>query len=621
MKHIRFTLAPLALAITPYSFAADDIKRLPTEIVITASRSLKPVSEALDSATVITRADIERQQAASLADLLSQATGISLPSTGGPLTSTGIFLRGFKSNQVLVLVDGVRLNDANAGQFDFSALRPDDIDRIEVVRGGYSSQYGSDAMGGVIQIFTRKDAGSSVSMRAGSYGTLEGSVRTGRQHATGNFSLALTQLDTQGFSAGNRHYVAANGNYGFDADFNAFPIAPSPDRDGGRQRGLQASGRQQLNSSNSLDGSLLLKRQFTEFDDGTARNNLTAANLQLNTTFSPSHEQRILLGHTRTLQNTEGSTMGFPFNQRFDTQRVNADIVNTIRTSRLGTITAGLVMAREQTRAPAVDRDLSSQAVFLIHEQRMDRLSFRLSGRHERHEQWGIQQTGSVRIGYAVTQDADVFIGHGKNFRAPTAGELFDSTFGSNNPNLAPEHSRQNDLGVIWRHMTGHELRLTAFRSDVRNLIGFNKSFMLENLKEATLEGLEIELKGRQGDWSYLISGLRARNQDGDGNALPRRPTHQLSGNIGYQIRDDLSVGLQGLSRGSVRDQGFDANFTAIRMDTAGFAVANAYLQWRALRQLDLGLRLDNLANKTYELANGYNTPGRSGYITATYRF
>lgn len=621
MKYLPFALAPLTLAISLSAHAADDTNPL-SEIVITASRSLTPITESLDAANVITREEIQRQQASSVADILMLATGISLPTTGGPLTNTGVFLRGFKSNQILVLIDGIRANDANNGQFDFSALRADDIERIEVLRGGYSSQYGSDAMGGVIQIFTRRHASNSVTLRAGSYGTLEERLNLGHQSSTQKFALSLSQLDMQGFSAGNKNYVESNGNYGFDfTTMSSFPIPPSPDRDGGRQRTLQLSGQQQLSSNATLDGSFLLKDQSTEFDDGNSDSNLSIAALKFSQTITDNYRHQLTLGQSRTLQKSQGEAMGFPFDVKFDTQRLHADWIHNVEHQTMGTTTAGISIANERAKASNVDQSLLNKAIFLINEKRIGNVSYRLSGRQETQEQWGTQSTGSIRAGYAFNTKIDGYIGYGKSFRAPTASELFDSTFASNNPDLAPETSRQRDIGLVWRHHKDHVIKLNIFRSDVENLIAFQGT-KLANLKSAQLEGVEIEAHGQYGRLNYALNGLRARNRDtSTGDALVRRPTKQLSGDVSYQLHEALSIGTQVLSRGATPDLAFDQNFTAFNVKANGFAVFNAYAQWHATKKLDLGLRLDNLTDKTYELSRGYNTPGRSGYVTAQYKF
>ncbi|MEO6698146.1 MAG: TonB-dependent receptor, partial [Paraperlucidibaca sp.] len=585
----------LALALSTPLFAANDAQL--DDVVVTASRSLQQSNARLDAATVITRQDIERQQASTLADLLSQTTGLSITPNGGPLTLTGTFLRGFAAKQILVLIDGVRANDSNAGQFDFSALRADDIERIEVVRGGYSSQYGSDAMGGVIQIFTRRDAQNSISVRAGSYGTLESTVNLNHSTANAKFGGSFGQLDTQGFDAGNENYPAAN----FATN--------SPDKDGGRQRTARLFGNYSVNSTSAFDASAIFKEQHTEFDDGESDSNLSIVSLAYEAAVSDTYKQRISVGHNKTFASSQTSFGA----SKFDTIRNTIDWLHTLTTDAVGTVTGGLNAVYEKTQSPSINRSLNNHAAYLINENRLGDVSYRLSGRYENHEQWGTQNTGSLRVGYAIANTVDVYAGYGTNFRAPTANELFNDQFNSNNPNLRPETSRQYDVGSVWRYLPTHKASVNAYRTEVKDLINFGPGFKLANTQSATLEGVELELSGQQQRIGYSVGFVRARSVDNATRAaLLRRPRAQLNADINYAVNDKVTIGAQHLARSKTDD------FPS-RND--GFATFNAYAQWQVMKQLDLGLRLDNLTDKNYELVKGYRTADRSGYVTANYRF
>lgn len=595
MKHLPLFLAPIAAfgALPTLAASAPSLD----EIVVTASRSLEQSNARLDAATVITRADIERQQAATLADILRNATGIAIAPSGGSLTATGVFLRGFAAKQVLVLIDGVRANDSNVGQFDFSLLRADDIERVEVLRGGYSSQYGSDAMGGVIQIFTRRDKQNSISVRAGSYGTLESTVNLSHNSRSTKVGASFGQLDTQGFNAGNENFQAANF------------FVNSPDKDGGRQRTARLFASHEINASNSLDASAIFKEQRSEYDDGETDGNLSIVSLAYETELSKDYKQRLSFGHNKTFLSNQNS---FGTN-KINTLRNSIDWLHTIKTNSIGTLTGGLNASYEKTQSPSISRSLNDHAAYLINEHRLGDVSYRLSGRHENHEQWGVQNTGAVRIGYAVSEAVDIYAGYGTNFRAPTAAELFDNSFGSNNPNLSPETSRQHDIGAIWRYLPNHKVSVNIYRTDVQDLINFGPGFKLANTKSATLEGVELDLSGKQGRVGYNVGVVRARSKDeSTGAALLRRPRLQLNADINYAVSDTVTIGTQHLSRNKTDDFGG-------RND--GFATFNAYTQWQIMKQLDLGLRLDNITDKDYELAKGYRTADRSGYVTANYRF
>lgn len=588
-----FPVVVIAPAVLAWAVSAAAESTL-DDVVVTASRSLSPLNLKLDAATVITRADIERQQAASLADLLSQTVGLSIAPQGSALTASGVFLRGFAAKQVLVLIDGVRANDANQGQFDFSQLRADDIERIEVIRGGNSSQYGSDALGGVIAITTRRDRENSLTTRLGSFGTLENTLALGHTHADGQVGLSLSQLDVNGFDATRNKAIQ-------------FGSANSPDRDGGRQRTLRLFGQHTLNPAHQLSGSLLLKEQRSEFDNGESEGNLTLANLTHDWRVTDRYQQRVELTLNRTLLDTPA------FNSQFDTQRWGVTWLHTVDLNTAGTLTAGLSHVEENTQlsgSNTFERDLTNQAVFLIHEARRGAFSSRLSGRFEDHEQWGQQTTGGWRLGYAAHEQVNMYVGYSENFRAPTSNDLF-GPFGGN-PNLKPEETEQVDVGLNWRYHAQHQLSLNAFHTRAHELIAFSAG-QSRNIQEATLKGVELELKGRHEHWNYQLGLVRARNTDDlTDNDLVRRPGTQLNADVSYQVTPTIQAGIQQLSRNRMNDVGGP---------NAGFTVINTYATWRTLSNLDVGVRLDNAANRDYSLVNGFRTAGRSGYVTATYRF
>lgn len=609
MKHLPYAIAPLALAISSFALAAD-AEKTPTEIVITADRSLAPVTERLDAATVITRQDIERQQAASVADLIAQSTGISLPSTGGALSSTGVFLRGFKSNQVLVLIDGVRANDASSGQFDFSVIRPEDVERIEVVRGGYSSQYGSDAMGGIIQIFTRKKAENAISLRAGSFKTREETLTLGARGAQGGANLSYSQLDTAGFNTANQHYTDANG--GCFPPF--FCPTANANKDGGDQRTLRLAADRQLNADTRVTTQAMVKDGHTDVKNGASAQNFSQVGINLDQRVTTNYQYQVAVGFLRNKQ-TSDADFGSGFtSEMYDTQRYNLDWINTIQSQTLGTTTAGVNLADVKTYVTTaysnIAQHLGSNGLFLINEKRIGALSYRLSGRHDYYEAWGSHDTGSIRVGYQLTPNLDAFAGYGTNFRAPTVNELYG--FGGNT-NLQPETSRQKDVGLAWRPSAQHQLKLTGYQADVQDLIA---GFPVQNVNHARLKGIEVEANGQLGNTGYQLGLLRAQ-VDSDQAGRQRRPRAQLTGDIHHRLAAPVVVGVQLLSRSNQPDYDVNPSNGLVK----GFAVFNAYATWAATPKLQLGLRLDNLTDKVYETVRGYSTPARSAYVTLRYRF
>lgn len=602
-KILPFALAPLSLMIAGMALAAETA--LP-ETVVTADRSLAGNSSQLDAATVITRADIERTQPDSLASLLSRAAGVSIPANGGPLTTTGVFIRGFKSNQVLILVDGVRVNDANQGSLDLSLIRPDDIERIEVVRGGYSSQYGSDAMGGIIQIFTRRQDATTLSYRTGSYQTQEASIGSSITRGSTRISAGLSQLDTSGFDA-------TNAGIGFPT---------SSDRDGGTQRTARLGLEHKLGNGAEISVRTLLKDGEVEFDDGISEQTFALVNGQYRQRLGENFRHQIDASWQRNQIDTP------VFDSRFETLRTGLDWAGTLEESLAGNLTVGLSLTDEKAISEPLnggstfDKRLGTAGVYLINNQEHGRWSTRLSARHDYHETYGNFDTGSARVGYRITDDVLLTAGYGTNFRAPTANDLYFPGYCggiagpfcfAGNPNLKPEESRQGDIGLTWQANPNHRVRATAYRSLVDNLIAMDAaSAQSINVSKAQLRGVELELGGHIGNTSYQLAASRAQVTSASTAAKIRRPRSQLTGSIDQKLSDTLHAGIELSSRNSTPDSGGDVD---------GFALWNAYASWQATRHLTLGVRVENLSDKRYETLRGYNTADRSGYVTARYTF
>lgn len=615
MKHLPFALAPLALAMTATALA-DDAPVLNT-VNVTADRSLMPVTQQLDNTTVITRADIERIQPATVGDLLATQSGLTIANSGGPMLLTTVSMRGFAANKVLVVIDGMRANDATSGSFDFSTLRPEDIERIEIVHGGYSSQWGSDAMGGVIQIFTRKNVDNSVTLRAGSQKTNEESLTLGTRGDKGGVSAGLSMLNTSGIPVADKNFVAANG------------FTPEPGSQGGNQRTLRLAGDRQLDHDITVNAMALLKDGNLAYDNGLTASTYAQTGVTLNQRVNSWYKYQVDVGYLQNKQNSNDwsglTSLYFPYpasSTNYETQRYNLDWINTLTHPVLGVTTVGLNLVQENVSVdgsassglvPVAQRN-SNDGVFLTNEQNIGNFSYRASGRFDHYEAWGDHSTGSLRLGYKITPTLQAFAGYGSNFRAPTVNELYGS-YGAGNPNLQPETSQQQDIGLAWHVAPQHQIKVTAYRADVHDLISYGPAYTLVNINSARMQGIETEASGQFGDTGYQLTFTRARAIDESttpNGQISRQPRAQLTGDIHHRFMGRVTVGAQVVSRSNTADY---------PVDTQGFAVFNAYASWTVCRKLDLGLHLDNLANKFYETVRGYSTPGRSAYVTARYRF
>lgn len=610
MKH---RLLPLAAAfISSTVLAQADIP--PTDIVVTATR-LPDIAAPLPNTTVITREDIAARQATTLADLLQQEAGLVTSSNGGPFTSTGLFLRGSAGKQVLVLVDGVRVNDASQGAFDLSLLRADDIERIEIARGPYSSQYGSDAIGGVVQVFTRQAARAEASVRAGRFNTQEYSAGARLGDRDNGFGVRAGYVDSDGY----------NGTLPSSFAFN-------PDRDGGLARTVQINGQSRLSGDTRASFSANWRDSSTEFDQGIANQEAGTASTRLEQSLTDTWRHSLQLGWMRNQLDTDGRGDPWsPYLSRFSTTRDSASWLNEFAWSADWQTVAGLDYEDEHAESrdllannTLIDKRLQNTGVFLTQHGRVGLLSGSASLRQDDHDTFGQHTTGSVSLSAQLTPATRIYTAYGSAFRAPSANDLFypgDPSYCwpftpgvscyAGNPALQPETSRSGELGVEFRQR-GQRLRVSAYRNRVRDLIQTSAAFPypLVNEARARLQGIELDADGRVGRLAWRANAGSQSAEDGLGNDLVRRPQGSFNGLLRLDATDTVSLGTELRARSSSRDAG---------QRLGGYTLFNVFAGWQALPSLQLGARLENAGNKAYQDIQGYRTPPRSGYLTASY--
>lgn len=602
-----FSLSTLTLAIvaaTP-ALAEEETSALPT-VMVTAKRVMDEQPDINASTTIITRQQIEQQQVTSLKDILQQQAGITLASNGGNLTTTSIFMRGAASKQVLVLVDGVRVNDANQGAFDFSFIRADDIERVEIVRGPYSPQYGSDAVAGVIQVFTRKHQGVQINARAGSFNTVETSAGAGFGDKTNGFSIGASYLNTDGFSATNEKNV-----WGFN-----------PDHDGGHSRSARLAGWTSFSDKLNARFNGNWQNSKPEFDNGVSDNDFGTASAELSHQTLDSWSQRLQLGWTRTNLDTDG-TADFYYSH-FLTERESASWLHDISWAEGMQLVAGVDYANEEAvskdllaKSTAFDKQLQNLGVFASQYVTMDDFSASLSVRQDHHDSFGEHTTGSVTMGYNILPTLKLFGAYGSAFRAPSANDLYyPGFFGeyAGNADLQPERSRQSEIGLQYQWQDGHQVRVSAYRNQVRDLITASSAapYNLVNISQARLQGLELDASGVLARFNYTLNISSLSAEDGNGNDLPRRPQGALNALLAYSPADAFNLGVELRARSSAKDG-------MHRLDR--YSTGNLFASWKATPELTLGARIENFNDEEYEEVYSYNTAPRAGYVSVNYSF
>ena len=567
-------------------------------VQVTASRVERPVGETLASVTVLTREDIEASQAPDLADLLARQAGVDLARTGGPGSATTVFLRGGNAPHTLVLVDGVRVSSTGQGVFDFAHLPIDQIERIEIVRGPRAAIWGSDAIAGVIHVFTRDPSAASVRLLGGSYGRWGASAAGGIGDADRGLGLSAGWQRLRGFSATNAD------NWAFD-----------PDDDGYRNKNLSLRGRTSLGSQR-LAFQALATDADVEFDRGTTRARNSSGGLTLGGELGARWTHQLSLGHAREDLDTVSG-----FSNSFRSRRTSLDWVNTLSLGA-GSLNLGLNWQDEEGVSANVfdgqtfSRSRESRAAFAGYGARFGAHLLDLSLRRDHSNQFGGATTANAAWGWAPSEAVLLRLGWGEGFRAPNFNELYypDTGFGfAGNPDLRPERSETWEAGLAWTPAQGHRLDLSAYRTRVRDLVAFAAPLTNNaiNINRARMDGVELEYRFDGGAWRWggNLAWLDSEDE-ATGLDLLRRARHKAHADLGYRFGNGLELGL-------------DADYVSSRRDVGGnpgaYALAHLRLAWPLGEGWRLEARIENLGDRDYTVVQGFNTPGRSGVLSVAW--
>lgn len=567
---------------------------LPRQIV-TATRLPQAISQTLASVHVIDRQTLDRYQGQDLGDILRFNTnGIEIIRSGGLGQQTSLFTRGTNSNHTLVLIDGVRINSATSSQASIQSLALNDVERIEVVKGPMSVLYGSDAIGGVINIITRTPdkTATRLALSAGSDNQLN--VDAGQTFRNGDISgrLDLGQTRTNGYAfveglAMDRGYQNRNGStmLRYDAGSVVFDL----------QARHNEGTTEYVNTWNLAP----LDQDFLNevFALGAAADIADHWNSRL----------RLSLMRDEIDQNQN--------NSQAHTERQQADWQNTVGWADGQTLLAGLTVEKVDTvYNQTYQEQLDNSAVFLQQQSQWGAFSLQAGARRDRHDTFGDHDTGNLATGYQLTPQVRVYLNAGSAFRAPDFNNLYG--FGGN-PALKPEQSASVELGshIEAGPVTTH---LALFKTKVEDLIVFNQTFtQLINLNEAQLEGLEIGSSWQQSGWLLGVQGNYIKAIDGTTQTkLDRRPRRSLTVQTGFR-QDNWDLTLETLAKS--RTQDFGGNLP-------GYATVNLNSSWKLMPQLTLRASLENLLDKTYGTAHfgtnvRYLSKPRSASLSANVTF
>jgi len=606
-RSLSFSL--LALAVSATLARADEVEVQPT-VQVTASRIAETVDQTLADVSVITREDIDASVARDVLDLLRLQAGVDLYRTGGAGQQTYLFLRGTNSNHVLVLIDGVRAASLDTGAFAFEQLPLDAVERIEIVRGPRASYWGSDAIGGVIQIFTRKLEGPRVSVGYGSYRDADGSAGIGHWNGNDGYSVQVGARHVGGFSATNPGICN-----GPDDPYCSY----NPDDDSFRNKSLVARAAHTLGSQ-LLSASVFRSEGENEFDQGHSTTLEQDAGINLEGDLATNWSHRLSIGNMRgDIDTPEYSTL-------YLTRRTSALWQNEIRLDENQRLIAGLDFVHERGESrdtfsgTAVYEDSrDDRAAFAGWQGRFGAFDSEVSLRHDSNSEFGGATTGSAAIGWRASDLVRVYASYGEGFRSPTLNEQFSPGYGgffAGNPNLDPERSRSTELGVEVTPAAGQRFKANLYSTRVRDLISFTgPDNQAENIAHAKIDGAELAYDFDRGPWLLhaAYTWQDPRNEDTDAQLL-RRPKQKFSTSLERRFGERFRAGAEFLYSGKRDDVG-----PVGTLELPSYALVNLRASFALDADWTLAARLENLTDRDYELVKGYNTPGRSAFLEVTW--
>ncbi|MBF6042025.1 TonB-dependent receptor [Pseudomonas sp. P154a] len=614
-------LSPLALTLTLLpagqlladSFERDQALKLP-DVLITANRQVEARNDSSAANTVFTREDIDRLQPNSITDLLSRVPGVQVAQTGGRGSLPGVYIRGTQSAQSLVLVDGQRIGNSTSGDSNLQHINIEQVERVEVLRGSRSVIYGSDAIGGVIQIFTRRGDEQGLQPRLhvgfGSNQTWERSLGLSGGDDKTRFNLGASLNETAGINRTHQSYPS-------DSDHDEY-----------RNQSVSFSISHALTDDLEIGANVLDNRGKSEFDNPFGRFDSTtfesvqqqpysdfevsSVSSYLDARVNDIWKTRVEFGHSENREKTldKLSDERSVFNTYRDSVNWQNDLTLNDRNSLL---LGGDWYEDRINSTTAFDEDSRwNRAAFVQHHYRADSFSTELGLRHDENQQFGGQNSWSGTLTVPVNPDNDVLLTYSEGFRAPTFNDLYYPDF--SNPDLKPETSKSYELQ--WRSQLTENSRLEAslYRTDLEDAIIFGSNSRPENVASARINGFEAALKQELFGWQSNLGVAIIDPRDRDtGHTLARRARRTLSLDLDRQF-DRLGLGASWQAVSSSYD---DLNN---QQPLGGYALLGVRSSWELDREIKLELKLDNLLDKGYSRAlyshdgseYGYREEGRA---------
>lgn len=581
-------------------------------INITATREAPAVAPAMPE-TVITREEIERSQAGSLENLLAGRAGLNVTNLGGPGKPSNVSIWGQSASRTAVFVDGVRIGSVSVGQTFLEHIPLAQIERIEIVRGPRSGQWGADAGGGVIQVFTREGGAEGVNLSgavgAGNRGRREADAHIAGRQGAFDYALGVAHRESDGFDACDN-----------TDSFTGPCYTDEPDDDGYERDSAHLQAGYRFGDGGHVRASAITSSAEVEYDGDTNGFGTNRSKIEQRTLGLSASTGRIGFWQMRARAGRHLDHQDYfqneVFDSRFDTQRDTLFVANDFFIGSSTSVTLGADQTYDKlsadppfTNEPFAEDSRRNQALFAqVNTTIGERLDVQGALRRDFNEQFGTANTGSLDLAYALTDEWTLSAGHGTSFTAPSFNLLYyPGTF--SNPDLEPEHTRTTRAGITWSDGPA-SVDLAGFRSRVRGFItpGENP----ENIDRSEIRGAEVTGTLRLDGWqaALALTYLSTENEE-TGERLPRQP--RWSGRL------DLDRALGAFSVGTSIHGRSDSEGGQWAEDNQGFVTADLRGAYRFNTDWRIEARVENLFDRDYQVVRGYNQAPRGVFVSLRY--
>lgn len=617
LSPLHFALTAALLPIHTFAQNISDEATTLDPIVVTASRTIEPLSHVVGDVSVISQEQLQRETSSSLISLLGRTPGLQVYNSGGPQTVSGVYTRGALPSQSLVMINGLRINDSLFGGVNWDTLNPASFNHIEIVRGSASSLYGSNAMGGVINLMTTphtlgpRPLKLTANIGGGSHGTFRTNASIAGATENIDYYLAGSYTNSDGFNATN-----TDNQYSYNKD-----------KDGYAQANLIGSIGYRWAPGQHLGVTFLSAYADNDYDAGV-----------LNNAHSLNHQQAYAITSTNQITDWWQSTLRFGFtktstynpaytsksraNSRQYSWQNDIDLTDSQRLSLIYEHINDFLDSSSKLEKKARRTD----AVAALYRGNFGRHHLQASLRHDKVSNIKGHTTGGINYAIDITPALEIGAGFSTGFRAPTFADMYTSlNFGyKGNPNLVPEKSRSIELNLRY-HTEDSNIGVTFFQTRYKDLIdGYVcDSFYnctAENIKKATIRGVTIEAQQRFGN-TVLTAGadfLNPKNKSAGslkGKTLPRLAKQIYRASIQHNF-ERISLGADYLFIG----YRYDDQVNSKKASLGSYGLVNLHADYAASKNFHIQASVNNVFNKKYSPVYGYNGQGTNFFLNLSYQ-